>query len=69
MKASFESRDLSPQFGVEERHTTEKEYKGAERRKRQRRVLEDRRQEVRFDLNPNRRQNPGRRKEDNIVYR
>ena len=62
-KASFYSRDP----GSVSRDTavpTAKMYMGEERRRSDRRSNTDRRGEVRFDLNGDRRQNAGRRAQD-----
>lgn len=63
-RATFEARDPSPVDYVTNRDGTQR-YTGPERRKINRRSGSDRRNEVRFDLNSrDRRQNPGRRKDD-----
>lgn len=62
-RAQFEARDLSPK--VEYNSEGEQVYKGPERRRNNRRKGSDRRDEVRFELGKDdRRQQPGRRKDD-----
>ena len=67
-KSVFESKDIHPQFSVEEvgGEKTEK-YKGPERRREDRRANQDRRVDVRFDLKAtDRRENPGGRRQDDV---
>lgn len=62
-RAHFEARDRSPpvDYDTEGKPT----YKGTERRRQNRRDGKDRREEVRFEAGKeDRRQKPGRRKED-----
>ena len=63
-KPLFESRDPGPVTASVEDDTTKK-YMGQERRRDNRRKAQDRRSDVRFEVdNSDRRQNPGRRKGD-----
>lgn len=63
-KASFYSRDTEP-FTSDTDDENTKKYAGVERRRRNRRSNEERRKEIRFELDKaDRRQNPGRRKDD-----
>ena len=64
-KASFYSRDPGETASIVEDAAGKKIYKGAERRRDNRRQASDRRTEVRFDLTKeDRRKNPGRREDD-----
>ena len=66
-KASFYSRDLSPTTS-DTSDPNKKKHMGVERRLGNRRVAEDRRSDVRFDLTKtDRRQNDGRRETDAAV--
>ena len=63
-KASFYSRDTGP-FTSDTDDENPRKYAGVERRRRNRRSNEERRKEVRFELDKeDRRQDPGRRKDD-----
>lgn len=63
-KAVFEAQDTHPIFSVAEEGGEEK-YNGPERRMGNRRGTQDRRGEVRFDLNASdRRESAGRRHDD-----
>lgn len=66
-KASFYSRDPTP-LTSDTSDPTKKKYMGVERRRGNRRVSADRRNDVRFELNKSdRRQNNGRREKDGSV--
>jgi hypothetical protein len=62
-KSVFESKDTRPQFALSEDNG--EKYLGPERRRVDRRGTQERRGEVRFDINASdRRENPGRRSGD-----
>jgi hypothetical protein len=62
-KSVFESKDTHSQFAMTA--DSEDKYLGPERRRVNRRATQDRRGEVRFDINASdRRENPGRRQDD-----
>ena len=65
-KSIFEARDPGPvTHHVENKNA--KKYMGPERRRDNRRVKNDRRGDVRFDLKASdRRENPGRREDDKL---
>ncbi len=66
-KASFYSRDPTPATSDLSK-SNKKKYMGEERRRKNRRVTQDRRNDVRFDLTKTeRRQSDGRRATDNTV--
>lgn len=67
-KAVFESRDLSQTF-IEKRTGGDKKFLGVERRRGARRSGRDRREAVRFEDGSTscRRENPGRRSDDNSL--
>jgi len=62
-KASFYARDVSPASSYANT-TNDKKYMGVEKRRYRRRTSPDRRTDIRFDPNGDRRQNNGRREED-----
>lgn len=49
---------------VEENSSAKRAYNSVERRRGMRRALQERRQEIRFDLKGDRRESPGRREQD-----
>jgi hypothetical protein len=65
-KSVFEAKDTHSQFELASEETEDK-YVGPERRREDRRASQERRGEVRFDLNASdRRQNPGGRRNDDV---
>ena len=67
-KSVFGSKDTQSQFSVAEVDGEKSDkYKGPERRREDRRANQDRRVDVRFDLNAtDRRENPGGRRENDV---
>lgn len=63
-KASFYARDVAPATSSYAKNANDRKYLGEEKRRQRRRTLEDRRADIRFDLNGDRRDGRGRREED-----
>lgn len=63
-KVRFESRDI-PEIFKESNKKQPKDYRGFEKRRKNRRGAEDRRQDIRFEIdNEDRRKNQGQREDD-----